>query len=67
MEQNSEKLSDSGSKHSYYPRENKHMEINDKMDKIFLLTLITFHPSDKISAQKILENSKGVKLYIGYT
>jgi hypothetical protein len=50
MEQNSEKLSDSGSKHSYYPRENKHIEINEKMDKIFLLTLITFHPSDKISA-----------------
>lgn len=58
MEQNSEKLSDSGSKHSFYPKllENRSVEITDKMDKIFMLTLITFHQSDKISASKILEN-----------
>jgi hypothetical protein len=69
MEQNSEKLSDSGSKHSFYPKplENKFVELTDRMDKIFMLTLITFHQSDKLSASKILENQKSIKLYVGYS
>jgi len=37
------------------------------MDKIFMLTLITFHHNDKISPLKIMENQKSVKLYVGYT
>lgn len=36
------------------------------MDKIFMLTLITFHHNDKISSKKILENQKSVKLFVGY-
>jgi hypothetical protein len=64
----SEKLSDSGSKHSSYPKllDTKCIEITDRLERIFLLTLISFHQNDKISPSKFLEN-KGIKLYVGYT
>ena len=41
----SEKFSDSGSKHSWHPKtiENKTCEVLDRMDRIFILTLMTFH------------------------
>lgn len=49
-----EKLSDTGSKHSHYTNsnlmENKTVEVTDKNEKILILTLMTFHQGDKISA-----------------
>ena len=49
-----EKLSDSGSKHSHYTNsklmEAKTVEVTDKNEKILILTLMTFHIGDKLSA-----------------
>lgn len=66
-----EKMSDTGSKHSHYTNskltEGKVVEVTDKNEKIFILTLMTLHMGNKLSIKNILENQKSIKLFVGFT
>jgi len=67
-------VSDSGSKHSHYTNcskksrnDPKTVEITERAEKIFILTLMTFHLNNKPDAAIIRENQAKLKLYVGYT
>jgi|TARA_B110000285_G_C15115067_1_gene613562 hypothetical protein len=66
-----EKMSDTGSRHSHYTNskltEGKTVEVTDKNEKIFIITLMTLHMGDKLSVKNILENQKSIKLFVGFT
>jgi len=61
-------LSDSGSKNSHYTSqsklETKFTEVTDKLEKIFILTLFTFH-GERVSAADVLEKQATIKVLVG--
>jgi hypothetical protein len=43
------------------------VEITDKAEKIFILSLMTFHLNNKLDPTTIQQNIPNLKLYVGYT
>jgi hypothetical protein len=57
--------SDSKSHHSSYSKHPQFFEVNDQHEKIFLLTLFTFHMDNLLPCEEILENISNVQVLVG--
>lgn len=67
---NSGDLSDCESKQSSHTKDSKgermkYAEIYDQQEKIFLLTLLTFHSDNILTAETVLEKQQAIKILVG--
>ncbi len=60
--------SDTASKHSHLTTQSKletrMVEVQDQSDRVFILSLFTFHTDNLVTPEMILKNSKDIRIYI---